>query len=783
MNQQEANMDQGSENFPGKIAAVVLRMALHNGEQYLYVSPNIHRFLGYSHTVFEKGEKSIWKFIPPEHAEPLLKKWTNALKVADEFEADFPLVHRGGVSRWVHFQAVFTRALDRVLFADCAITRLDTFRHSQLEQSRFNALLRGIINTTPSIIFAKDMEGRFLFANKAMTRQYNIERKDILGKTDLDLSDTPDVAQRYRGEDFEVISSGKSLLFDSQVVGSKGIRYFQTIKSPLRSDAGEIVGIVGIATDVTHHTQTVEKLRQSEERQSLVSDFSRSLFGLLDEKEIIWHVIEHFLAKFSFEDCVYYHFRPADNTLVQCSGKWDGKLYQELENPMIISPGRGVIGRAAAQQCSILVNNTAEDSDYIAYLPNRKSELAIPLLNGDNLLGVMNFEAENEYFFDETLVLTLETICNVASLKIAEARAVAQMQDSRKGLDEILNAPEELIVLSLDNNLCYVAFNENHQKNIKRLYDADIKVGMSILEAISVEEDRLQFEQNARRALAGEQFLLTEEYGSEDRYRTYWEVQYYPRRNAHGEVTGMINFVRDVSVQVRTHYLAIENERKLSTIFNATNELMALLQNDNGTLRFMGVNRAFLEFFSGLGTHLSEETLLGRDYGPLIMRSGFFITGKEGDYKDFVNDLLGRTDSVSCIQQVEIDGRKRYLDIYYKPVNDENRITKQVIVSAKEITELVEANEKLREREHLLDSINRNMKDGIYRSTVDDKLIYHNKAMYELFGYTEEEAHTLHPSEYYAQPEDRTAIIEELKTRGNVQNREVLFKRKNGEVF
>jgi PAS domain S-box-containing protein len=210
---------------------------------------------------------------------------------------------------------------------------------------------------------------------------------------------------------------------------------------------------------------------------------------------------------------------------------------------------------------------------------------------------------------------------------------------------------------------------------------------------------------------------------------------------------------------------------------------MALLENDGGTLRFLGVNKAFVDFFSKIGTHISEESLLGRDYGPLIMRSGFFMTDKENEYREFVHDILTRDNAISCIQQVKLGGRDHYLDIYYKPVRDASGFTRQVIVSAKEITELVEANEKLREREHLLDSINRNMKDGIYRSAVDDRLIYHNKAMYEMFGYTEADAVNLHPSEYYVHSSDRQAIIETLSKEGKVENREVLFKRKNGETF
>jgi PAS domain S-box-containing protein len=86
--------------------------------------------------------------------------------------------------------------------------------------------------------------------------------------------------------------------------------------------------------------------------------------------------------------------------------------------------------------------------------------------------------------------------------------------------------------------------------------------------------------------------------------------------------------------------------------------------------------------------------------------------------------------------------------------------------------------------ESTLAAINRNLSEGLYRSTEYGKLIYTNEAFVEMFGYdSASEVKSLAAEAFYVEPKKRMELIGRLEADGNFVNKEVLLKRKNGEVF
>lgn len=84
----------------------------------------------------------------------------------------------------------------------------------------------------------------------------------------------------------------------------------------------------------------------------------------------------------------------------------------------------------------------------------------------------------------------------------------------------------------------------------------------------------------------------------------------------------------------------------------------------------------------------------------------------------------------------------------------------------------------------LLNSITDNIDTGICRTNASlDKVIYVNHAQLKLFGYTEAEFRNLNPFTTYADPASRKEIINELNQKGYINNKEVLYRRKDGTTF
>ncbi len=111
-----------------------------------------------------------------------------------------------------------------------------------------NALLNAITTSTPDLIFAKDRQGRLLMANPAWT--------DAMGGTEVS---TLDENERL------VLGAGETMTLEEQV----GDRTYLTSKSPLRDEQGRVIGLIGVATDITERKDAqreLEKLVVAEQR-------------------------------------------------------------------------------------------------------------------------------------------------------------------------------------------------------------------------------------------------------------------------------------------------------------------------------------------------------------------------------------------------------------------------------------------------------------------------------------------------------------------------------------
>lgn len=141
---------------------------------------------------------------------------------------------------------------------------------SQAEERR---LLRTILDTVPDDIFVKDREGRFVLMNRhAWSGIPYVEREeDVIGKTDFDLLPA-DLAQRYHNDDQIVLSLGTPLKnIDEPGRSITGeVRSLITTKVPLIDQQGEIIGLVGVARDITELKQAQQQALDSAVYQTRV---------------------------------------------------------------------------------------------------------------------------------------------------------------------------------------------------------------------------------------------------------------------------------------------------------------------------------------------------------------------------------------------------------------------------------------------------------------------------------------------------------------------------------
>ena len=117
-------------------------------------------------------------------------------------------------------------------------------------------LATAIAQATDDVVFAKDVDSRYQFANPAMLAVVGRTAEEVLGRTDLEFMADPVLARRLIENDRIVMATGRPLEAEEPtLMPDGGTRWWWSRKLPLRDAAGRTVGVLGIARDITERRQ------------------------------------------------------------------------------------------------------------------------------------------------------------------------------------------------------------------------------------------------------------------------------------------------------------------------------------------------------------------------------------------------------------------------------------------------------------------------------------------------------------------------------------------------
>jgi PAS domain S-box-containing protein len=126
-------------------------------------------------------------------------------------------------------------------------------------------MVRTLIDSLPDFIYAKDVQCRFLLANKFCCEAMGTTVDHLIGKTDFEFY-TPEIAKNFYEDEQKILRSGEPLLSRQEDVVDRNGQTFTilTTKVPLRDATGRIVGIMGIGRNITGRVEAEKQLRAAQ---------------------------------------------------------------------------------------------------------------------------------------------------------------------------------------------------------------------------------------------------------------------------------------------------------------------------------------------------------------------------------------------------------------------------------------------------------------------------------------------------------------------------------------
>ena len=164
-----------------------------------------------------------------------------------------------------------------------------------------------------------------------------------------------------------------------------------------------------------------------------------SILGKTDMYEIASEITRNTIGLLGFEDCVIYLIEGNEKELIQIAAFGD-KLCEEdgVRNKITIPVGHGIVGAVAKTGLPEIINDTSKDKRYIVDDKVRFSEIAVPIIANNEIIGVIDSEHSQKYFFNTDHLKTLQTIAGLAATQLKNAVILREKDKAAKEKEILL---------------------------------------------------------------------------------------------------------------------------------------------------------------------------------------------------------------------------------------------------------------------------------------------------------------------------------------------------------
>jgi PAS domain S-box-containing protein len=311
-------------------------------------------------------------------------------------------------------------------------------------------MLRSIIDATPDWIFIKDQQHRYHMVNQSYARALHLTPEDFIGKNDLDLGFPEELvkgnpAKGIHGfwtDDRHVMDTGETIVNPNDPATIDGeLHTFHTIKTPLRDNEDNTWAVLAFARDITDRKQAEEVLVRRAAELEAVAQVTSEASTIMETDRLLWQVADLTKKCFGLYHAHIYLLNEAGDRLKLVAGAGETGRQMVTEDWSIsMARHQSLVARSARTRQPVIVNDVRAAPDWLSnpLLPETRSEMAIPLITGNTVLGVLDIQSDRvDHFSSEDI-----------STKTILANQIAAALQNVRSFEAAIQAQQELAVIN-----------------------------------------------------------------------------------------------------------------------------------------------------------------------------------------------------------------------------------------------------------------------------------------------------------------------------------------------
>ncbi|MFD2566712.1 PAS domain-containing sensor histidine kinase [Pseudotenacibaculum haliotis] len=293
--------------------------------------------------------------------------------------------------------------------------------------------LDAIVENSSLGIALSGSDDRFIMTNTALENllEYTKEEMQELSVKDVSLKDDAKITREHldRMDSGELDHFSMNKRYKSK---SGRVIWAKTSVAAVRNPDGSMLYRVALVEDIT------EELKQGALLEAL-NNLMASILGKTNIYEIAWEITKNTIGLLGFEDCVIYLLDQEKKELNQIAAYGEKvSSDNEIVNQIAIPLGEGIVGTVAETGVPEIIADTSKDKRYIVDDKTRFSEITVPIIAEDEIIGVIDSEHSSKDFFTYDHLKTLQTIASLAATQLKNALSLRLREKAEKEKELVL---------------------------------------------------------------------------------------------------------------------------------------------------------------------------------------------------------------------------------------------------------------------------------------------------------------------------------------------------------